>query len=281
MNDCILRAENVAYSYDEGASYALDGLSLEIGRGQRVALMGANGSGKSTFFLCCTGICKPQRGALYLDGEPVAYDKKSLLRLRSRVGIVFQDPDNQLFSASVYQEISFGPLNLGLSEETVRQEVEAVIDRLEIAPFRHKPTHALSGGQKKRVSIADILVMHPDLILLDEPTAALDPKHTKIVNHLIDEMTAAGITVVLSTHDVDFAYGWADQVVLFHQGRVLTQGPPQQVLRSSQALALTNLEPPAVVGLFERLCRRGVLDPSLPCPRDMDQLEDYLVGRDD
>ena len=123
--------------------------------------MGANGSGKSTFFLCCTGILKPQSGKLYLNGEEIHYDKKSLLNLRSKVGIVFQDPDNQLFSASVYQEISFGILNLGVSEEQARQEVEGVIDYLEITPFRHKPTHALSGGQKKDVYKRQILPYYP------------------------------------------------------------------------------------------------------------------------
>ena len=181
-SDIILKAENLYFSYDDEQSHSLNGLSLEIRRGQKVAFMGANGSGKSTFFLCCTGILKPQSGKLYLNGEELRYDKKSLLNLRSKVGIVFQDPDNQLFSASVYQEISFGILNLGVSEEQARQEVEGVIDYLEITPFRHKPTHALSGGQKKQVSIADILVMHPDIIILDEPAAALDPKHTTMVN---------------------------------------------------------------------------------------------------
>ena len=158
-NDIILKAENLYFSYDDENSHSLNGLSLEIKRGQKVAFMGSNGSGKSTFFLCCNGIHRPSSGTLYFDGEPVTYDKKGLLKLRSKVGIVFQDPDNQLFSASVYQEISFGILNLGVSEEDAKKEVEEVIDHLEITPFRHKPTHSLSGGQKKQVSIADILVI--------------------------------------------------------------------------------------------------------------------------
>ena len=191
-SDMILKADNLHFSYDDDNSHSLNGLSLEIRRGQKVAFMGANGSGKSTFFLCCTGIHKPQSGKLYFNGEEVNYNKKGLLHLRSKVGIVFQDPDNQLFSASVYQEISFGILNLGISEDQAKKEVEEVIDYLEITPFRHKPTHALSGGQKKQVSIADILVMHPDIIILDEPAAALDPKHTTMVNHIVDRMTENG-----------------------------------------------------------------------------------------
>ncbi|MFQ7500538.1 MAG: energy-coupling factor ABC transporter ATP-binding protein, partial [Blautia coccoides] len=201
--DIILKAEDLYFSYDDENSHSLNGLSLEIKRGQKVAFMGSNGSGKSTFFLCCNGIHRPSSGTLYFNGEPVTYDKKGLLKLRSKVGIVFQDPDNQLFSASVYQEISFGILNLGVSEEEAKKEVEEVIDYLEITPFRHKPTHSLSGGQKKQVSIADILVMHPDIIILDEPAAALDPKHTTMVNQIVNRLTESGITVLMATHDVN------------------------------------------------------------------------------
>ena len=153
MNDVIIKAEDLWFSYEGEDAHALKGLSLEIRKGKKVVLMGANGAGKSTFFLCCSGIYRPQKGTLYFDGAPLAYDRKSLLKLRGRVGIVFQDPENQLFSASVYQEISFGILNLGVPEAQAKKEVEQVIDYLEITPFRHKPTHALSGGQKKQVSI--------------------------------------------------------------------------------------------------------------------------------
>ena len=141
MNDIILKAENLYFSYDDEKTHSLNGLSLEIGRGKKIAFMGANGSGKSTFFLCCNGIHRPSKGMLYLNGEPYDYSRQGLLKLRQKVGIVFQDPDNQLFSASVYQEISFGILNLGVSEEQAKDEVERVIDYLEITPFRHKPTH--------------------------------------------------------------------------------------------------------------------------------------------
>ena len=277
MNDeIILKADNLYYSYDDDNSHSLNGLSLEIRKGQKVAFMGANGSGKSTFFLCCTGILKPQKGQLFFKGKPYAYDKKSLLDLRSKVGIVFQDPDNQLFSASVYQEISFGILNLGVTPEEAKKEVEKVIDYLEITPFRHKPTHALSGGQKKQVSIADILVMHPDIIILDEPAAALDPKHTQMVNHIVDQMTEAGITVLMATHDVDYAYEWADEVILFHEGKVLLHGSPAQVFSNKRVLAQTNLEPPAVLELFESLCRKGILKASLEIPRNLKTLEQYI-----
>ena len=276
-NDIILKAENLYFSYDDENSHSLNGLSLEIKRGQKVAFMGSNGSGKSTFFLCCNGIHRPSTGTLYFDGEPVTYDKKGLLKLRSKVGIVFQDPDNQLFSASVYQEISFGILNLGVSEEDAKKEVEEVIDHLEITPFRHKPTHSLSGEQKKQVSIADILVMHPDIIILDEPAAALDPKHTTMVNHIVNRLTEAGITVLMATHDVNYAYEWADEIMLFHEGKVLMHGTPADVFSNKAVLARTNLEPPAVLELFDSLCMKGILKPTLPVPKNLKTLEKYIA----
>lgn len=161
-------------------------------------------------------------------GKPVSYKRKELLALRSKVGIVFQDPDKQLFSASVEQEISFGILNLGVAKEQARTEVEQVMEELEIVPFRKRPVHALSGGQKKQVSIADILVMRPEIIILDEPAAALDPKHTRMVNEMVDKLTEQGITVLMATHDMDYAYAWADEIVLMKDGKVLCQARRKQ-----------------------------------------------------
>lgn len=277
MNDIIIQAQNLHFAYEDGTK-ALHGIDLSIRKGRKIAFMGANGSGKSTFFLCLNGIHKPQEGTLYYNGEPYDYSRKGLLKLRSKIGIVFQDPDNQLFSASVYQEISFGILNLGASEEKARNEVEKVISQLEITPFRSKPTHALSGGQKKQVSIADILVMNPDVIIFDEPAAALDPKHTTLVNRLIDTLTDAGITVIISTHDVDFALRWADDVVLFKDGKILAEGSPEDIFVNKSILSQTNLEPPAVVLLFEDLCKKEILNPSLALPRTLGMLEKYIEG---
>ena len=271
----IIKAENLCYTYEEGTE-ALKGIDLTIEAGKKVALLGANGSGKSTFFLCLNGVNQPQKGALYLHDKPYDYSKNGLLHLRSKVGIVFQDPDSQLFSASVYQEISFGAMNLGLEEEEVKRRVEQSIEDLEITPFRHKPTHFLSGGQKKQVSVADILVMDPEVIVFDEPAAALDPKHTKILNHLIDKLSERGITIIISTHDVDFAFGWADEAVLFHNGKVLRQGAPEEVFAAEEDLEKTNLTKPAALRLFDNLVKNGVLPEGLAIPRDLDTLEKYI-----
>lgn len=279
MKDIILKAENVSFSYDEGNSYSLDGLNVEIEKGKKIAVMGANGSGKSTFFLCCNGIHRPSGGTMYFNGLPMDYSKKGLLDLRGKVGIVFQDPDSQLFSASVYQEISFGILNQGIDEEVAKVEVEKIIDHLEITPFRNKPTHALSGGQKKQVSIADILVMKPELIILDEPTAALDPKHTTMVNAIVDDLTANGITVLMAVHNVDYALDWADEVLLFKSGKLLAHGEPAEIFLQKDLLAATNLEQPMVLQIFENLCHKNVLDKTLAQPKNLATLMTYIENK--
>ena len=275
--DIILRAENVCFAYEDDETNALNGLNVEIERGKKYAIMGANGSGKSTFFFCCNGLHVPASGTMYFEGEPFDYSRQGLLKIRQKVGIIFQNPDDQLFSASVFQEISFGALNLGKSEEEVRKDVEGVIEKLGITPFREKPTYALSGGQKKQVSIADILVMHPELIILDEPAAALDPYHTSLVNQIVDQMTADGITVMMATHDVNYAFRWADQILVFKDGKLLMQGAPQEVFSNKEVLAQTNLEQPAALELFDSLVARGILDASLPVPATLKMLENYIA----
>ena len=281
MNDLILEARHVSYSYGSGETPSLKDLSLSIRRGRRTAVMGANGSGKSTFFLCCNGILRPDEGQIYYNDQPLSYRKKDLLSLREKVGIVFQDPDMQLFCASVYQEISFGPLNLGLSREKAAREVEAVIRRLGITPFRHRPAHALSGGQKKQVALADILVMHPELLILDEPFAALDPSHVHIIRDMIrdlekDSSPSGPLTVVIATHDTDFALEWADEVILFSEGQVMAQGAPASVLTDRELLARASLDLPGVIKVFESLQAAGLLGADLPAPKHLDQLTDYI-----
>ncbi|WP_242972562.1 energy-coupling factor ABC transporter ATP-binding protein [Lachnoclostridium sp. An169] len=276
--DSVIRVENLSYTYEGNDRKALDGISLEIGRGRKVAFMGGNGSGKSTFFLCLNGLLRPREGRILIDGQPIRYTRKGLLEVRKKVGIVFQEPDNQLFSASVYQEISFGILNLGADEQTARREVEHVIAELGIAPFQDRPAHALSGGQKKQVAIADILVMHPEIIILDEPAAALDPEHTEIVHRIVDDLTGQGITVLMSTHDIDYALGWADEIVLMHEGKVLRKDAALSVCMDREALETAHLREPSVLRLFRNLTEKKILKEGRKPPKTMGQLESYLSG---
>lgn len=272
----ILELKEITFSYDMEEKPALKQVDLKIRRGKKVAFMGANGSGKSTLFLCMNGVCRPDQGVILFHGTPVEYTKKGLLELRSKVGIVFQDPDSQLFSANVTQEISFGILNLGVSEEEAGREVERVIEKLGITPFRDRPTHALSGGQKKRVSIADILVMHPEVVILDEPAASLDPKHTKIVNAYVDQLAEEGITVLIATHDIEYACAWADEIVLMQDGQIIKCGTPEEICADPEVLHATNLEEPAALRLYRKLCARGILKEEKYPPLSIEELEKLL-----
>ena len=271
----MVEAEGVSYTYEGNERKALDKVSLKLGRGRKIAFMGGNGSGKSTFFLCLNGILKPREGRVLIDGCPVEYTRKGLLDVRQKVGIVFQEPDDQLFSASVFQEISFGILNLGVDEETARREVEKVIRELEITPFQNRPAHALSGGQKKQVAIADILVMHPEIMILDEPASALDAAHTKKVHELIRGLTEQGITVLMSLHDIDYAWAWADEIVLMHEGKVMKQGTPREVCEDEEALKKAGLARPGVLRIYEKLKGRGMLSGD-QIPGSMDELAEML-----
>ena len=274
--DWVIEAQDVSFTYDGNDAKALDGLSLKIRRGAKVAFMGGNGSGKSTFFLCLNGIRKPDRGKIWIDGSSISYTRKGLLDVRSKVGIVFQEPDNQLFSASVYEEVSFGILNLGADEETAKREVEHVLAELEITPFQDRPVHALSGGQKKQVAVADILVMHPEVMILDEPVAALDPKHTRKVQEIVEGLSKKGITVLMATHDIDYAYAWSDEIVLMKNGKVIRQGTPDEVCSDETVLKEAGLELPVVVRVYERLRQKGMISEDTALPKSLEALIENL-----
>ena len=274
--DWVIEAQDVSFTYDGNDAKALDGLSLKIRRGAKVAFMGGNGSGKSTFFLCLNGIRKPDRGKIWIDGSPISYTRKGLLDVRSKVGIVFQEPDNQLFSASVYEEVSFGILNLGADEETAKREVEHVLAELEITPFHDRPVHALSGGQKKQVAVADILVMHPEVMILDEPVAALDPKHTRKVQEIVEGLSKKGITVLMATHDIDYANAWSDEIVLMKNGKVIRQGTPDEVCSDETVLNEAGLELPVVVRVYERMRQKGMISEDTTLPKSVEALIENL-----
>ena len=172
MEQPVLQAKSLYFSYD-GKGNALDGVSLNIYAGERIAVLGPNGAGKSTFFLCLNGVLTPERGEILLDGEPVG--KKTRKRLCERAGIVFQNADDQIIASTVAAEVSFGPMNLRLPKDEVVRRVDHALDYMDLQAFRERPPHELSGGEKKRVTIADILAMESEIILFDEPAASLDP----------------------------------------------------------------------------------------------------------
>lgn len=275
QQEVIIEADKLSFSYEDGTK-VLKNISLSIKKGRKIALMGANGSGKSTFFLCLNGIHKPSQGRLLYEGKPYDYSRKGLLDLRKKVGIVFQDPDNQIFLPDILQEISFGVLNTGVPREQARSLAEEVIGQLGITPFRSTPTHALSGGQKKQVSIAGVLAMNPQVVILDEPEASLDSFHSRLIAQMTEKMTNQGITVIKSTHDVDFAYQWADEIIVFDKGEVLLIGPPCEVFSQVDILKQAHLTQPSALKLFYSLRKKGVLTQPLPPPKTLKDLEGYL-----
>ncbi len=282
MTELILQAKALRYVYPggHGASSngagkrgaALDGVDCEIARGTRLAVLGANGAGKTTLLLHLNGMLRPTGGEVLLDGRPADYSRKGILDWRQRVGVVFQDPDDQLFAASVQQDVSFGPLNLGLAEAEVRQRVDESLNAMGITELAESPPHALSSGQKKRAAIAGVLAMRPELLVLDEPTAGLDPRGVAQLLDALQSLHAAGTTIVISTHDVDLAYAWAYAAVILAGGQTVAHGCPTDVMQDETRMHAAHLRVPWVAACMKRLQASGRQIDGQDAPRTFEQL---------
>ncbi len=255
----IIETKNLSYSYD-GEHQALENVSISIKKGKTTAVLGGNGAGKSTLFLNLNGVLTPDSGKVFFDGREVEYNKKGISEMRKRVGIVFQDPNDQLFSSSVKKDISFGAINLGLGVEKVRERVEKAVVQTGIGEYVDKPTHALSFGQKKRVAIAGILAMEPDVIILDEPTAGLDSKGASdILNLLTNIKEETGVSVILATHEMDIVPLYCDDVFVMDHGKVVLNGTVREVLSKPELLREHSLRLPRMAHLMEILNQRDKL----------------------
>lgn len=249
----ILEAEHLTYGYDE-KRHAIEDLSIAFEEGKTTAILGANGAGKSTLFLHLNGILQPEHGEVSFRGQPISYKKAGLRQLRSKVGIVFQNPDDQLFSASVYQDISFGAVNMGLPSEEVHRRVNVVMEQIGITYLKDRPTHSLSFGQKKRVAFAGIMVMQPEVIILDEPTAGLDPVGVSELMHLLQDVCRQqNTTIILSTHDIDVVPIYADVIDVMDQGHVIAHGTPEEIFAQPELLRSHHLRLPRISHLLEIL----------------------------
>lgn len=247
----VLEARGLVFAYPEGP-VVLDGADLAVDPGRRLAVLGPNGGGKTTLFRLLLGLLAPAAGEVLLDGEPVRRTRRGLVRLRESAQLVLQDPDDQLFSADVAQDVSFGPLNLGLDGAEVDARVHDALAAVGIADLADRPTHRLSFGQRKRVAIAGALAVRPRVLVLDEPTAGLDPAGVEELVVVLEDLQRAGTAVVLSTHDVDLAHRWADDVAVVARGRV-RRGPAAEILGDAALLADARLGPawaPAVARLL-------------------------------
>lgn len=235
----VLSARGLTFAHPD-APTVLHGVDLDVGPGSRTAVLGANGSGKTTLFRLLAGGLRPSAGQVCLDGEPVGYDRAGRNRLRRRVQLVLQEPDDQLFAPSVFQDVGFGPVNLGLAPEVVRGRVAAALAATGTTELADRPPHLLSFGQRKRVTLAGALAMAPDVLVLDEPTAGLDPAG---VTQLVGVLAAYPGAVLLSTHDVDLAFGWASEAVVVGDGRLVT-GPVEVLLDDDALLTRARLTRP-------------------------------------
>ncbi|MGI8495490.1 MAG: energy-coupling factor ABC transporter ATP-binding protein [Pyrinomonadaceae bacterium] len=243
MSDNVFEVRSVTFSYNE--IKAIDDLSLTVKKGQRIVILGANGSGKSTLLRLLDGLYFPQRGTISAFGELLTetalQEGQYSDKFRQRVALVFQNPDVQLFNPTVFDEIAFAPLQLQWEKNEIRRRIAEIMEMMEIAHLKDRSPHLLSGGEKKRVAIASVLVFDPQVLLMDEPTAALDPKSRSQIIDLLIGWQKTGKTVITATHDLDIIEDIADYCFIFQAGRVRAEGTPQEMLRNTEILRETNL----------------------------------------
>jgi cobalt/nickel transport system ATP-binding protein len=243
LTPLVFDIQNVTYRYDRAVT-ALDGLTLQIHSGQRVALLGANGSGKSTLLRILNGLLFPDSGSVCFAGENVnadrLQDEEFRYSFRRRVGLVFQNPDVQLFNPTVFDEVAFGPLQLRWPREEIAKRVELALDSMGILHLKSRAPYHLSGGEKKRVALASVLVLEPSVLLLDEPTGGLDPKSQSQIIDLLSNHQAVQ-TVVAATHDLNIVEHIVDQCYVMDAGRIAASGSPQAILADTALLQRTSL----------------------------------------
>lgn len=260
---CLLETNNVWFGYETG-DHALRDVSACISGGKKTVVLGPNGSGKSTLLLHFNGVLKPDKGSVSFGGKALRYDRASLASLRQKVGLLFQNPDDQIFSATVEEDVAFGPLNLKLPRAEVEKRVDEALDIVDMVKHRDRPTQQLSFGQRKRVALAGVLAMNPDVLMMDEPTAGLDVQMVHEMMELSEELNHRGKTVVICTHDVETAYEWADDVVLMHEGGVLFNGSIDGLFEQEELLHRSRLTYP----ILHRLNRqRSLRTGEQECPR--------------
>lgn len=248
----ILEVNNVEFKYPDGTK-ALDNVNFNIEKGTMVALLGRNGAGKSTLFLHFNGIYKPFKGEIKVLGKPLDYSKEGLLSVRQKVGIVFQNPDDQLFAPTVEEDVAFGPINMGLDYAEVETRVKDALKKVGMEGSEKKPPHHLSGGEKKRVAIAGILAMNPEVMVLDEPTSGLDPKGASLILKLLYELNNEGMSIIISTHDVDLAPLYASKIFIMDNGKIIKEGDPKEVFYDVDTIRKANLRLPRMAHLMEIL----------------------------
>ena len=271
--ESVLKIIDLSYSYD-GQKKALNNVNLNIYKGEKVAVLGSNGAGKSTFFLNLNGVLKSSHGHIFYKGKEIT--QKNINELRKNVGIVFQDADNQIIASTVLAEVSFGPMNLKLPKEEVKNRVEEALAYMNISEFKERPPHYLSGGEKKRVSIADIIAMKSEVIVFDEPTAALDPLNAKMLEEVLEKLSSENKTIIVSTHDVDFAYRWAERIIVFSNGEIIADDDPLKVFKNNNIVKTANLQRPVMLDVYESMVNNNLIENNNIYPRDIESFKKMI-----
>ena len=261
--DSIIKTENLNFTYPPDAAgiakEALKGIDLTIEKGSFVAVIGSNGSGKSTLSKNLNGLLVPTEGAVYVSGMDTK-DQELIYDIRQKVGMVFQNPDNQIVSSIVEDDVAFGPENLGVDPEMIRTRVDESLDSVKMGAYKKKSPHMLSGGQKQRIAIAGAIAMKPECIVFDEPTAMLDPAGRKDVVNIIKELNEEGITTILITHFMEEA-ARAGRIVIIHRGNIVMDGSPAEIFRRADELELLGLDVPDAVKVAAKLREKGLKIP--------------------
>ncbi|MCD6210418.1 MAG: ATP-binding cassette domain-containing protein [Methanophagales archaeon] len=261
---CAVNVTDLFYTYPDGTE-ALKGVNFKVMEGERVAVIGSNGSGKSTLFYHLNGLFSPTKGTVLINEEEIT--KTNLDKIRMTVGLVFQDPDDQLFAPTVWEDVAFGPRNMGLSKREVAERVNSALNMLHIADLKDKRPDNLSGGQKRLVSIAGVLAMNPEIIVLDEPTSNLDPCTSSAVMHLLVDLSRRmNIALIIATHDVDAIPQYADRIYVMHRGRFVAEGTPEAVFSNASVVRESHLRLPRIARLMEILHKEDNLPLKNPYP---------------
>ncbi len=256
MSEIHLSTKNLSYTYPDGTQ-ALKNINLKIYKGQKVAIIGPNGAGKSTLFSHFNGLTEATKGEIEIDGKKMKYDKQSLLKIRQQIGIVFQDPNDQLFAPTVKEDVAFGPMNLGLDYEEVNRRVEEALTMVGMEEYKDKTPHHLSGGQQKRVAIAGIIAMRPNIMILDEPTAGLDPEGVRKVLDILNKLNEEGMSIVISSHDIEMVNEFADEIYILNKGKILANGNNHEIFSNKELLKKAHLKAPITTEILHQLKERG------------------------
>jgi len=270
MTEKILEVRKLSFAYEE--KEVLSDVSVSFHTGEKVAVMGANGAGKSTFFLNLNGVRIPSEGEILY--RETAINKKNRDLLRKKVGIVVQEADNQIVASTVRAEVAFGPMNMHLPREEVLERTMQAIGQMNLGEYVDRPPHYLSGGEKKRVSIADILAMNSEMIIFDEPTASLDPVNARMLEEVLRQIEGEGKTILLSTHDVDFAWRFADRILVFREGRLIADGSPETIFSNAELIEKANLRKPVLMEVWEILQRSGKVSQDVHPPKTLEEFQE-------